>query len=168
MDQQRDALLAAGIDAQHIYSDTISGVRSNRPGLDALLAYAREGDAVTVVRLDRLGRSVSMIFQTIELLLERGIVLRSLTEQIDMSTVTGRLMVGVLASFAAFERDLRRERIHEARTAVEARGGKWGRKAKLTPAQVDMAKAATAAGQSPTLIAQELGCSRGDPVPRHC
>jgi DNA invertase Pin-like site-specific DNA recombinase len=161
LDQQEDALVKAGIDPAHIYSDTISGtVRSNRPGLDALLVYARPGDTVTVVRLDRLGRSVPMIFQTIELLLERGIVLRSLTEQIDMSTVTGRLMVGVLASFAAFERDLQRERISEARAAVEARGGRWGRKAVLTPAQVQMAKAARAAGQSPTEIAKELGCSR--------
>jgi len=160
LDQQRDALLAAGIKPEHIYEDTISGVRSQRPGLDAMLVYARPGDTVTVVRLDRLGRSVPMILQTIENLLERGIVLRSLSESIDMGTVVGRLLVTILAGFAAYERDLQRERIAEARKAVEKRGGKWGRKAVLDPVQVEMARTLRAAGQSPTEIAVQLGCSR--------
>lgn len=160
LDQQRDALLAAGLSSEHMFEDTISGVRSQRPGLDALLSYARPGDSVTVVRLDRLGRSVPMIFQTLEHLLERGIVVKSLSEAIDMETVTGRLMITILAGFAAYERELQRERIAEARAAVESRGGKWGRKAVLTPAQVEMARTLRSAGQSPTEIAKELGCSR--------
>jgi DNA invertase Pin-like site-specific DNA recombinase len=160
LDQQRDALLAAGIKPEHIYEDTISGTKSSRPGLDALLSYAREGDTVTVVRLDRLGRTVPMILQTLELLVERGIVLKSLSESIDMGTVTGRLLVTILAGFAQYERELQRERVAEARAAVEKRGGKWGRKAVLSSAQVAMARAARAAGQSPSEIAKELGCSR--------
>lgn len=160
LDQQRDALLAAEIKPEHIYSDTMSGTKSRRPGLDALFAYARPGDTITVVRLDRLGRTVPMILQTIEYLVDQGIVLKSLSESIDMGTVTGRLLVTILAGFAQYERELQRERIAEARGAVEARGGKWGRKAALSSAQVAMARAARAAGQSPTEIAKELGCSR--------
>lgn len=160
LDQQRDALLAAGIQPEHMYEDTISGTKARRPGLDALFAYARPGDTITVVRLDRLGRTVPVILQTIEYLVEQGIVLKSLSESIDMSTVTGRLLVTILAGFAAYERELQRERVAEARAAVEKRGGKWGRKAVLSSAQVAMARAARAAGQSPTEIAKELGCSR--------
>lgn len=158
--QQRDALLAVGIKLERIYEDTISGVKSKRPGLDALLDYAREGDSVTVVRLDRLGRTVPMILQTMESLVERGIVLKSLSESIDMETVTGRLLVTILAGFAQYERELQRERVAEARAAVEKRGVKWGRQAVLTPKQVEMARALRTAGESPTEIAKELGCSR--------
>ena len=160
LDQQRDALLAAGVLPEHIYEDTISGVKSSRPGLDALLAYARSGDTVTVLRLDRLGRSLSMIFRTIERFEERGIVLRSLREHIDLSTTSGRLMAGVLASIAAYERDLMRERVAEARASATVHGRRPGRKAVLTPAQLVMARAARDSGQSPTDIARELGVSR--------
>lgn len=160
LDQQRDALLAAGILPEHIYEDTISGVKSSRPRLDAMLSHARSGDTVTVLRLDRLGRSLSMIFKTIELFEERGIVLRSLREHIDLSTVSGRLRAGVLSSIAAYERDLMRERVAEARASAVAHGRRTGRKPILTPAQVQMAKAARVSGQSPTVIARELGISR--------
>jgi DNA invertase Pin-like site-specific DNA recombinase len=160
LDQQRESLVAAGIDAERIYEDTISSVTNSRPGLDALLSYARLGDTVTVVRLDRLGRSLPMIFRTVEQLEHRGIVLRSLTESIDMSTAAGRMMVGVLASFAAYERDLLRERLYEARASVEAKGQRWGRPPALSPAQVRTAQVLRAAGQTPSTIAATLGCSR--------
>jgi DNA invertase Pin-like site-specific DNA recombinase len=160
LDQQRDALLAAGIKPEHIYEDTISGTKSSRPGLDALLSYAREGDSVTVVRLDRLGRTVPMILQTLELLVERGIVLKSVSEAIDMGTVTGRLLVTILAGFAQYERELQRERVAEARAAVEKRGGKWGRKSVLTPQQIKMARTLREAGEAPDDIAKQMGCSR--------
>lgn len=160
LDQQRDALLAAGIKPERIYEDTISGTKSKRPGLDALLDYARDGDSVTVVRLDRLGRTVPMILQTMESLVERGIVLKSLSESIDMGTVTGRLLVTILAGFAQYERELQRERVAEARAAVEKRGGKWGRKAVLTPQQVEMARTLRESGVAPSEIAAQLGCSR--------
>ncbi len=101
-----------------------------------------------------------MILQTMESLVERGIVLKSLSESIDMETVTGRLLVTILAGFAQYERELQRERVAEARAAVEKRGVKWGRQAVLTPKQVEMARALRTAGESPTEIAKELGCSR--------
>lgn len=160
LDQQRDMLTAAGIAPERIYSDTISGVRSNRPGLDALLDYARDGDSITVVRLDRLGRSLSHMLATIEELQARGIVLRSLKEGIDFSTPAGRFQAAVFGAMAAYERDLMRERQAEARASVEASGGRWGRQAVLTPEQVLMARALREAGQSPTKIAAQLGCSR--------
>lgn len=160
LDQQRDALLAAGIDPSCVYEDTISGVRTSRPGLDAMLAYAREGDTVTVLRLDRLGRNLPMIFKTIEDLEHRGIVLRSLTESIDMSTVAGRLMVSILASFAQYERDLLRERLAEARSSVEAKGGRWGRPPALTPDRAATARAMRVAGVDIATIATTLGVSR--------
>src|SRR6476660_7407226 len=88
-DQQLDALVAAGVDAERIYTDVLSGSRNDRPGLVALLDYAREGDTIVVVALDRLGRSLSHMVQTINDLQQRGVNLRSLREGIDFSTATG-------------------------------------------------------------------------------
>ncbi len=88
LDQQLDALSAAGV-AGRVFTDTMSGTRDDRPGLAELMAYARAGDTVTVVALDRLGRSLSGIVQTVKTLGERGIVLRSLREGVDTSTSTG-------------------------------------------------------------------------------
>src|SRR4051794_29273117 len=89
-DQQVDALVAAGVDPDRIYSDVLSGARQDRPGLAALLTYAREGDTIVVVALDRLGRSLSHMVKTIEELQGRDINLKSLREGIDFSTSTGR------------------------------------------------------------------------------
>lgn len=158
--QQRDALLAAGVKSEHIHEDTISGMKAERPGLDALLRYAREGDRVAVVRLDRIGRSALHAITTIHDLDKRGIAVWSLTEGIDFGTPAGRLQAHLLMIVAQFEREVQRERVAEARAAVERRGGKWGRKAVLTAEQVEMARTLRAAGQSPTAIAAQLGCSR--------
>jgi DNA invertase Pin-like site-specific DNA recombinase len=160
LDQQRDALIEAGIQSERIYEDTISGVKSHRPGLEVLLNYARPGDSVTVLRLDRLGRSVLHMVNTIADLDARGITVRSLTEGIDLATPAGRLQAHLLMVIAQYEREISRERVAEARAAVERRGGKWGRKAVLTPGQVAMARTLRAAGQSPTDIAKQFGCSR--------
>lgn len=160
LDQQREALLSAGVSQDQIYEDTISGVRTTRPGLDALLAYAREGDTITVVRLDRLGRSLSHMLGTIEELQARGIVLRSLREGIDFSTSAGRLQAAMFAAVAQYERDLMRERQAEARASVEAKGGRWGRPAALTADQARTARRMREAGVDITTIATMLGCSR--------
>ena len=101
LDQQLDALSAAGV-AGRVFTDTMSGTRDDRPGLAELMAYARAGDTVTVVALDRLGRSLSGIVQTVKTLGERGIVLRSLREGVDTSTSTGRMVLGIFASLADF------------------------------------------------------------------
>src|SRR6478672_3158174 len=96
LDQQLDALTAAGVDADRVYTDKLSGAsaRAQRPGLAALLDYARQGDAIVVVGIDRLGRNAAEVMTTIRELGERGIVLRSLREGIDTSNATGRMVAG--------------------------------------------------------------------------
>src|SRR5271170_5966007 len=128
LDQQLDALTAAGVDASRVYTDKLSGTstRQQRPGLAALLDYARQGDAIVVVGIDRLGRNAAEVMTTIRDLCERGIVLRSLREGIDTSNATGRMVAGVLASLAELELELGRDRT-AARDARRARGQSIGR-----------------------------------------
>ena len=124
LDQQADALTAAGVDTARIYSDKLTGTttREQRPGLAALLDYARAGDAIVVVGIDRLGRNAAEVMTTIRELGERKIVLRSLREGIDTSNATGRMVAGVLVSLAELELELGRERREAARQARRARG----------------------------------------------
>lgn len=102
LDQQHDALAAAGVDTARVYSDKLSGMstKEQRRGLAALLDYARPGDTIVVVGIDRLGRNAAEVMTTIRDLGERKIVLRSLREGIDTSNATGRMVAGVLASLA--------------------------------------------------------------------
>src|SRR5664279_3447321 len=118
LDAQRDALIAAGCDP--VFTDQMSGVRDDRPGLAKLLEYIRAGDTVVVVALDRLGRSLSAVIRTIEKLTERGVLLRSLREGIDYSTPTGRMLAGIFAALAGYERELMHERAAAARQAAPA------------------------------------------------
>src|SRR4249919_2080933 len=96
LDQQVDALTAVGVDAARVYTDKLSGTstQQQRPGLAALLDYARQGDAIVVVGIDRLGRNAAEVMMTIRDLGQRGIVLRSLREGIDTSNATGRMVAG--------------------------------------------------------------------------
>jgi len=139
LDQQTDALTAAGVDPARVYSDKLSGAstREQRPGLAALLDYAREGDAIVVVGIDRLGRNAAEVMSTIRELGERGIVLRSIREGIDTSNATGRMVAGVLASLAELELELGRERRSAAREARRSRGQAIGR-----PKALDASKTA--------------------------
>jgi DNA invertase Pin-like site-specific DNA recombinase len=158
LDQQHDALRAAGVD--RIFDDKMSGAREDRPGLRALLDYAREGDTVTVVALDRLGRSLSGIIKTIEDLHGRGILLRSLREGIDYSTPVGRMVAGIFASLAEYERTLINERAAAAREAARKRGARVGRKPVLSPEQVALARRMRASGESISTLMTTLGASR--------
>jgi DNA invertase Pin-like site-specific DNA recombinase len=117
------------VDADRVYTDKLSGAsaRAERPGLAALLDYAREGDGIVVIGIDRLGRNAAEVMTTIRELGERGIVLRSLREGIDTSNATGRMVAGVLASLAELELELGRERRTAARDARRARGQSIGR-----------------------------------------
>jgi DNA invertase Pin-like site-specific DNA recombinase len=158
LDQQHDALTAAGVD--RIFTDTMSGTREDRPGLAALLDYAREGDTVVVVALDRLGRSLAGIVRTIETLTERGIMLRSLREGIDYSTPVGRMVAGIFASLAEYERELIHERAAVARQAARARGKQTGRPRALSADQVRLARRMREAGESVSTIRATLGVAR--------
>src|SRR6516165_2024786 len=124
LDQQVDALTAAGVDTARVYSDKLSGMstREQRPGLAALLDYAREGDAIVVVGIDRLGRNAAEVMTTIRELGERGIVLRSLREGIDTANATGRMVAGVLASLAELELELGRLRASRTSEPVGSQG----------------------------------------------
>jgi DNA invertase Pin-like site-specific DNA recombinase len=128
---QLDALAAAAVD--QVFLDQASGALTERPELIRLLAQIRPGDTLVVWRLDRLGRSTSHLIQTVTELGERGIGFLSLTEAIDTTTSAGRLLFGILASLAAFERDLIRERTMAGLTAARARGNLSGRPSRMTP-----------------------------------
>ena len=161
LDQQLDALTAAGVDADRVYTDKLSGAsaRAQRPGLAALLDYAREGDAIVVVGIDRLGRNAAEVMTTIRDLGELGIVLRSLREGIDTSNATGRMVAGVLASLAELELELGRERRTAARDARRARGQSIGRPKALDQSKMALAKRMHASGESASTIAVTLGVS---------
>lgn len=162
LDQQLDALTAAGVDPDRVYTDKLSGTstREQRPGLAALLDYARPGDAIVVVGIDRLGRNAAEVMTTIRELGERDIVLRSLREGIDTSNATGRMVAGVLASLAELELELGKERRSAAREARRARGQHVGRPKALDPAKTALARRMQASGEPVTTIAEALGVSR--------
>ena len=162
LDQQLDALAAAGVDPDRVYRDKLSGnsTREQRPGLAALLDYARPGDAIVVVGIDRLGRNAAEVMTTIRELGERDIVLRSLREGIDTSNATGRMVAGVLASLAELELELGRERRTAAREARRARGQSIGRPKALDPSKAAMARKLQSSGEPVTEIAKALGVSR--------
>lgn len=159
-DQQIDALVAAGVEPDRIYTDVLSGAKHDRPGLMALLQYAREGDTIVVVALDRLGRSLSHMVQTITDLQERAINLRSLREGIDFSTATGRLQAAIFSAMAEYERELIKERAAAAREAAAARGRQVGRPEALTASQAETARRMREGGFDMTSIAKTLGVSR--------
>jgi DNA invertase Pin-like site-specific DNA recombinase len=162
LDQQVDALAAAGVEGNRVYRDKLSGMstREQRPGLAALLDYAREGDAIVVVGIDRLGRNAAEVMTTIRELGQRGNVLRSLREGIDTSNATGRMVAGVLASLAELEMELGRERRAAARDARRARGQSIGRPRALDESKVALAQRMHASGESASTIATTLGVSR--------
>ena len=158
LDRQLDALAAAGIDK--VFQDKISGTKFVRAGLDELLAYAREGDVVIVQSLDRLGRSLGELIRTADELLKRGIVLKSLTEGIDYSTPTGRMVAGIFASLAEYERELILERAADARAAARSRGKQTRRPPALTADQGRQLRALHASGESAGDLAKTFGVGR--------
>jgi DNA invertase Pin-like site-specific DNA recombinase len=162
LDQQLDALTAASVDPKRVYTDKLSGTstREQRPGLAARLDYARPGDAIVVVGIDRLGRNAAEVMLTIRELGERNIVLRSLREGIDTSNATGRMVAGVLASLAELELELGRERRTAAREARRARGQHIGRPKVLDEKKAALAQRMHASGESASTIARALGASR--------
>src|SRR5258705_2462877 len=110
LDLQRDALRKAGVSAKNLYTDKITGTKSERPGLAAALSHLREGDTLVVWRLDRLGRSLKHLIETVTTLKQQGIAFKSITEHINTSTATGQLVFHIFGALAEFERNLIRER----------------------------------------------------------
>lgn len=157
-DQQLDALNAAG--AEKIYTDVMSGGRDDRPGLAQLLEHVRAGDVVTVVALDRLGRSLSGIIRTVQTLSDRGVVLRSQRESIDTSTNVGQMLIGIFGALAQYEKTLIAERAALAREAARIRGRHVGRPRAISEDQMRAVKAMRAAGEPMASICQTLGVRR--------
>lgn len=147
---------------ERVYTDKLSGIstREQRPGLAALLDYARPGDAIVAVGIDRLRRNAAEVMTTIRELGERNIVLRSLREGIDTANATGRMVAGVLASLAELELDLGRERRAAAREARRARGQHIGRPKALNDKKAALALRMHSSGESASTIANTLGVSR--------
>ncbi len=136
---QQDALEQA--DCSKIFTDTISGAKTERVGLEQALAYVRPGDMLVVWRLDRLGRSLKHLIETITALHDRGIGFKSITENIDTTTSGGKLVFHIFGALAEFERDIIRERTQAGLQAARARGKKGGRPKVLKDKKVAMAQA---------------------------
>jgi DNA invertase Pin-like site-specific DNA recombinase len=161
LDLQQDALIAAGVEEDQIYTDRASGKKDERPGLESCLKALRDGDVLAVWKLDRMGRNLHHLVRTVAMLSERGVGLKVLTglgAAIDTTTAAGRLSFGIFAALAEFESELIRERTVAGLQAARARGRKGGRKFALTKAQVRMAQAAMAnRDTSVAELCQELG-----------
>ena len=147
-DLQRDALVAAGVDPAHLYEDQASGKREDRPGLASCLKALRPGDTLVVWKLDRLGRDLRHLINTVHDLTGRGIGLKVLTGHgaaIDTTTAAGKLVFGIFAALAEFERELIAERTVAGLASARARGRKGGRPFKMTAAKLRLAMSATCA-----------------------
>jgi DNA invertase Pin-like site-specific DNA recombinase len=136
----------------------MSGARDDRPGLTTLMDYVRDGDTVVVWKLDRLGRNMLHILQTVKGLTERGVTLVSVSDGIDSSTPAGRMMIGVLGSLAEYERELVKERTALKRAASRANGTRFGRPRKVKDDNhIETAKRMKADGHTGRDIASTSG-----------
>ena len=136
---QKDALEKAG--CQKIFTDIASGAKQERKGLEDALSHVREGDILVVWRLDRLGRSITHLIETVSGLATRGVGFKSLTENIDTTTSGGKLVFHIFGALAEFERDIIRERTTAGLQAARARGRMGGRPKALTPKKAAMLQA---------------------------
>ncbi len=159
-DLQRDALLAAGVDARHVFEDRASGAKDNRPGLAECLAYLKSGDVLVVWKLDRLGRSLPHLIEIVGSLREHGVGFRSLTESLDTTTPMGEFLFHVFGALAQYERALIRERVLAGLDAAKARGRRGGRPRRLDAERIDAARSLLAGGMSPSAAARSLGVPR--------
>ena len=165
LDRQIDALEKAGIQTDRIFVDKKSGATLNRPGLQAALNYAREGDVIVVYTLDRLGRTVRDTLNLIHDLSERGIGVRNLADPIKVDSSNpddpmAQLAVVLLAMFAQMERTYMLERVAHARSVAVAKGRQVGRPTVVSPDKLDYARHLRDAGHSISEIVQKTGITR--------
>lgn len=159
LDLQLDALKQAG--CEMFFDDTTSGANSERPGLSQALAYLREGDVLVVWKLDRLGRSLRHLIETVSALDDRKVGFKSLRENFDTTTSGGRLVFHLFGALAEFERELIRERVTAGLTAARARGRKGGRPRKLDARQVALARTMLSNPSTTVIeVARTLGVER--------
>lgn len=162
---QLDALVTAGVQKRDVFADVTSGTRAgvDRPGMAKLLAYAEPDDTVVVWRVDRLGRSLIDVLNTVNVLRERRVHLRSVSDAIDPTTTAGRMMLNMLATLAEYERELIVERVNAGIVSAKERGTRFGRPP-VDPAVVAdklaIANEARARGRTAQDAARLVGWSR--------
>ena len=162
---QLDALVDSGVQKRDVFSDVTSGSRTaiERPGMKRLMDYVEPGDTVVVWRIDRLGRSLIDVLNTVNLLGDKGVKIRSLSDGIDPETTSGRLMLGMLATLAEYERELITERVNAGIAAARQSGTRFGRPP-VDPAviaeKLDIAQSARRKGRTAAEAASLVGWSR--------
>lgn len=161
---QRDALELAGVNPIHLYEDQASGKREDRPGLNACLKALRDGDTLAVWKLDRLGRDLRHLINTVHDLTARGVGLKVLTGHgaaIDTTSAAGKLVFGIFAALAEFERELISERTVAGLASARTRGRSGGPPFKMTPAKLRLAMAAMGKPETKVgALCEELGVTR--------
>lgn len=161
LDMQIAALLRAGVHADHIHTEKVSGVASQRPGRDLALKDAREGDTFVVWRLDRVGRSLLDLLQFVQKLDTMGVKFKSLQDSIDTGTPAGRVMFAMLGAFAQFERDVIAERTRAGVARARERGQKFGQPPKVHKDNYREIEEAIHRGERMADIAKRHGMSQG-------
>ena len=163
-DLQTDALIESGVDKENIYTDKMSGVKNDRPGLESCLKALRKDDVLVVWKLDRLGRNLKHLIATIDNLSSRGIGFRVISGQgvnIDTTNPAGKMIFSIFGALAEFEAELTRERCLAGLKAARARGRVGGRKFQLTKSQVRLAQVAMQNRDSSVMeLCKELGITR--------
>lgn len=159
-DLQRDALLAAGVDARHLFEDHASGSKDDRPGLVKALGFVRPGDVLVVWKLDRLGRSLSHLLAIVSTLKDSQVAFRSLTEGMDTTTASGELLFHVFGALAQYERALIQERVIAGLAAAKRRGRVGGRPACIVGEKRDAIIAALNDGMSKAAVCRNFNVKR--------
>ncbi|MBO9908618.1 recombinase family protein, partial [Xanthomonas phaseoli] len=157
---QRDTLLAAGVDARHLFEDRISGAKDDRAGLTKALEFVRPGDVLVVWKLDRLGRSLSHLLAIVTSLKDKQVAFRSLTEGMDTSTASGELLFHVFGALAQYERALIQERVVAGLAAARRRGRTGGRPLAIVGEKLEAIIAALNGGMSKAAVCRNFGVKR--------
>lgn len=164
LDLQLDALRKAGVEPENIFTDRISGAKSDRPGLSMMIRALRREDQLIVWSLDRLGRNLRHLINLIQELEDKGVSLKILSGQgagIDTSTPVGKMIFQIFGVLAEFEREMIRERTIAGIRAARSRGKNGGRRYVLTKSKVRMAEAAMAKKETVVgELCRELGVTR--------
>ncbi len=159
-DLQRDALVAAGVDARHLFADRASGAKDSRPGLAKALDFVQPGDVLVVWKLDRLGRSLPHLLSIVTTLRERQVSFRSLTEGMDTTTPSGEFLFHVFGALAQYERALTHERVMAGLAAAKRRGRRGGRPPAIVGEKLTAILVALDGGVSKAAVCRNFGVKR--------
>ena len=161
LDMQIEALKAAGVKDDNTHTEKVSGASQKRPALDLAIQDLREGDTFLVWRLDRLARSMRQLYAALDRIYAKGAFFRSLTEDFDFGTVSGKFVLGILGLVAEFERQLIAHRTQAAIASVRARRKDkgWGPKVYMTPQRIKRVGELLNSGMTGPEVAKKLGVS---------